>query len=48
MTKHRVKNPFLEVDEVLNKFKSEKFDSIVVDFHAETTAEKAAMGQYLD
>lgn len=40
-------NPFLEVDNILAIVK-EKVDIIVVDFHAEATAEKIAMKQYLD
>lgn len=40
-------NPFLEVDYILNKIK-DKVNYIIVDFHAEATAEKIAMGYYLD
>ena len=40
-------NPFLKVDEILEKIKDEA-DIIIVDFHAEATAEKIAMGYYLD
>lgn len=40
-------NPFIVVDEIINKIKSEA-DIIIVDFHAEATAEKIAMGYYLD
>ena len=40
-------NPFLKVDEILNKIK-DTADIIIVDFHAEATAEKIAMGYYLD
>jgi len=40
-------NPFLKADEVLNKIK-DKANIIIVDFHAEATAEKIAMGYYLD
>ncbi|RKY93716.1 MAG: metallophosphoesterase, partial [Ignavibacteriae bacterium] len=39
--------PFRSADWVLNKFKSET-KMIIVDFHAEATAEKQAMGYYLD
>lgn len=38
-------NPFLVVDKIL---KSIQADIIIVDFHAEATAEKIAMGYYLD
>ena len=40
-------NPFIVADEIINKIK-EKADIIVLDFHAEATAEKIAMAQYLD
>ena len=40
-------NPFLKADEILDKIKN-KADIIIVDFHAEATAEKIAMGYYLD
>ena len=40
-------NPFILVDEILEEIK-EKADIVIVDFHAEATAEKIAMGYYLD
>ncbi len=40
-------NPFLEADKILEELK-DKADIIIVDFHAEATAEKIAMKQYLD
>lgn len=40
-------NPFLIVDEIVNRIK-EQTDIIILDFHAEATAEKIAMGYYLD
>ena len=40
-------NPFLKADEIVNKIK-DNADIIIVDFHAEATAEKIAMGYYLD
>ena len=40
-------NPFTVAEEIINKVK-EKVDIIIVDFHAEATAEKMAMGYYLD
>ena len=40
-------NPFLEADNILENIKG-KVDYIVVDFHAEATAEKIAMKYYLD
>lgn len=40
-------NPFICADKILNKIQNEA-DIIIVDFHAEATAEKIAMGYYLD
>ena len=40
-------NPFLKADEIIEKIKDE-VDAIFIDFHAEATAEKIAMGYYLD
>ncbi len=40
-------NPFNCIDKILNKIQDE-VDIIIVDFHAEATAEKIAMGYYLD
>lgn len=40
-------NPFIVVSDIINQIKN-KSDAIIVDFHAEATAEKIAMGYYLD
>lgn len=40
-------NPFQYADKIINKIK-EEVDIIVLDFHAEATAEKKAMGYFLD
>ena len=40
-------NPFLVVDEIINEIK-DVTDIIIVDFHAEATAEKIALVYYLD
>ena len=40
-------NPFLVAEELVNKLKKE-VDLIVIDFHAEATAEKIAMKNFLD
>lgn len=40
-------NPFVKMNEILEEIKG-KADIIIVDFHAEATAEKIAMGYYLD
>lgn len=39
--------PFRTIDEILEEIKG-KADIIIVDFHAEATSEKLAMGWYLD
>ena len=40
-------NPFLIVEEIINNIKG-KTDIIIIDFHAEATAEKIAMAYFLD
>ena len=40
-------NPFLEVKKAVDNIK-EEVDIIILDFHAEASAEKMAMGYYLD
>ena len=40
-------NPFLVVQDIINNIK-EKADIIIIDFHAEATAEKIAMAYFLD
>ncbi len=40
-------NPFIKVKEMVEEIKN-KVDMIFVDFHAEATAEKIAMGYFLD
>ena len=40
-------NPFMVIDDILEKIKNEA-DIIIIDFHADATAEKIAMGYYLD
>lgn len=42
-----IDDPFKKADELINEAKKES-DYIFVDFHAETTSEKNAMGWYLD
>ncbi len=41
-------NPFLAADKLIKKAKSDGANVIIVDFHAEATSEKRAMGFYLD
>ena len=40
-------NPFLKAKEIVEEIK-DKVDIIIMDFHAEATAEKIAMARYLD
>ena len=40
-------NPFLKVNDIIKEVKN-KVDIIILDFHAEATAEKIAMAHYLD
>ena len=40
-------NPFTTVENIISKIK-DKVDIIIIDFHAEATAEKIAMGYFLD
>lgn len=44
----KIKNPFEVVIEEINKLKEQNVDYIFVDFHAEGTAEKIAMGYFLE
>lgn len=41
-------NPFLAADKLIEKAKNDGASVILVDFHAEATSEKRAMGFYLD
>jgi 2',3'-cyclic-nucleotide 2'-phosphodiesterase len=41
-------DPFKKADQILAEFKNEKLSAIIIDFHAEATSEKAALGHYLD
>ena len=44
----RVDDPFRTADEILKDKKLQDYLAILVDFHAEATSEKMAMGFYLD
>jgi calcineurin-like phosphoesterase len=35
-------------EEILNKYKDEELNAIIIDFHAEATSEKIALGYFLD
>lgn len=41
-------NPFYVIEEILEATKKEKLAARIVDFHAEITSEKVAMGHFLD
>ena len=43
-----LENPFKKADGILDELKKERVNVILVDFHAEATSEKKAMGFYLD
>ncbi len=45
---HETENPFLVADELINRAKNDGASVIIVDFHAEATSEKRALGLYLD
>jgi len=44
----KLDDPFRKVSEILETTASQKIDLKIVDFHAEATSEKVAMGFYLD
>jgi metallophosphoesterase (TIGR00282 family) len=41
-------DPFRKTEEILDKFPNEDINYTIIDFHAEATSEKAALGYYLD
>jgi metallophosphoesterase (TIGR00282 family) len=43
-----LEDPFRTTDHILEKFRDEKIDHILIDFHGDTTSEKAAFGFYFD
>ena len=45
---HKVTNPFLKTREILDSYKWEKLDWIILDFHNEATAEAYGLVNYLD
>lgn len=47
MPKH-YEDPFKTIDTILEGFTNRKFSAIIIDIHAETTAEKIALKHYLD
>lgn len=48
LEKEKATNPFLAADELIERAKSDGARLILVDFHAEATSEKRALGFYLD
>ena len=48
LEKDNALNPFVCADELIEKVTAQGADIIVVDFHAEATSEKRALGIYLD
>ena len=44
----KVNNPFIVINEILNIYKEEKLDWIVIDFHKEATSEISWFTRYLD
>lgn len=44
----KASNPFLAADKLIERAKNDGANVILVDFHAEATSEKRAMGFYLD
>ncbi len=45
---HKVYNPFLKAKEILEKFKLEKLDAIIIDLHKEVTSELSGLAYFLD
>jgi calcineurin-like phosphoesterase len=45
---HKVYNPFIKVQEILEKFENIKLDWIIIDFHKEVTSEGYWMAHLLD
>lgn len=43
-----LENPFLDVEKEIERLRNDGINVIVLDFHAETTSEKIAMGRMLD
>ena len=47
MLEKNLTNPFVVVEDIIEKLKEKNVDYIFVDMHAEATAEKIAMGEFL-
>lgn len=46
--KHEVENPFKKINELFLQYAPKNYDAIFIDFHAETTSEKTALGWHVD
>ena len=44
----KAENPFVCADSLINRAKGDNATAVIVDFHAEATSEKRALGFYLD
>ena len=44
----RLDNPFTKADQILDSYRTNNVSASLVDFHAESTSEKEALGYYLD
>ncbi len=45
---HKVLNPFLKAQEILDSLDPKSYDAVIVDFHRETTAEIYGLAHFLD
>jgi calcineurin-like phosphoesterase len=45
---HKVNNPFSVVEKILEKYKNDKLDWIIIDFHKEASSEFYWLANYLD
>jgi calcineurin-like phosphoesterase len=45
---HKVENPFHKITEILDQVPESDYDSCIVEFHRETTAELYGMANYID
>lgn len=48
LNQENISDPFAKAREIVNELKKQKVDYIFLDFHAEATAEKIAMGYFLE
>jgi len=45
---HKVENPFIILQALLEEIPRNNYDACIVDFHRETTAEIYGLGRYFD